>query len=238
MVRLSPRGAISASPCRREQELGGCLADIGVFIDEAGITEIYDALYSIVGEWWAEKGRLESAAVANALASIGGQLDKIGITLNAHATGPRDSLDIEIVSRLTEYIALDRNVGSVAAAKDLIASFVQNASTIARRSVVAGTDLRTPAGKRGRTRLEWYDNFTALLLKIANRGGIEPALNKDRDTGKRNGWLFEAALALETFLYPDMRSPSAEACGKRLERSKRRLVERQKSTRRRPNLSM
>jgi hypothetical protein len=104
--------------------------------------------------------------------------------------------------------------------------------------MVAGTDLRTRSGKRGRAPFEWYDNFTALLLKIAEIAGREPALNKDRDTGERGGWLFEAAIALETFLEPDMQSSSPEACGKRLERSKQRLVERQKSKRRGANLSM
>ncbi len=37
------------------------------------------------------------------------------------------------------------------------------------------------------------------------------------------GWLLNAAQALEAFLDPQMRSSSAEACGKRLERSKKRL---------------
>jgi hypothetical protein len=213
------------SPRTGTWRLSGAL---GVSIDEAGIAEIYEALCSIIGQWWNENARLDSAAVAQALISISQKLDKIRTTLNAHSTGPRNTLDIEIVSQLAGYIALDPNVGSITAAKDLIASFIQDATTIAHSGMVAGSDLRTRSGTHGRTRLEWYDDFTALLLKIANKAGMEPSLNKDRITGERRGWLFEAALALETFFYPKMRSPTDEACGKRLERGKQRLAGRQK----------
>jgi len=81
--------------------------------------------------------------------------------------------------------------------------------------------------------LDWYDDFTALLLDIANMAGVKPTLRKDRSIGARSGWLFEAAQALESFLYPEMRSPSPEACGKRLERSQRRLRERERQKARR-----
>jgi hypothetical protein len=70
---------------------------------------------------------------------------------------------------------------------------------------------------------EWYDEFTALLLEVADTAGVEPRLGKDGISGAWVGWLLGAAQALEAFLDPQMRSPSAEACGKRLERSKKRL---------------
>jgi hypothetical protein len=90
---------------------------------------------------------------------------------------------------------------------------------------VAYADLNQKAPNEGRTPMRWYDHFTALLLTIAEKAAVDPSLGKDRITGARTGWLFEAAQGLEAFLYPYMRSPSAEACGKRLERSKRRLAE-------------
>jgi spore cortex formation protein SpoVR/YcgB (stage V sporulation) len=63
----------------------------------------------------------------------------------------------------------------------------------------------------------------ALLLEVAETAEVEPRLSKDRISGERVGWLLDAARALEAFLHPRMRSPSDEACGKRLERSKTRL---------------
>jgi hypothetical protein len=90
--------------------------------------------------------------------------------------------------------------------------------------MVAYADLNQKALNKGRAPLRWYDEFTALLLDIAKKAGVEPSLCKDRIRGTRTGWLFKAAQALEPFLDPFMRSPSPEACGKRLERSKRRLA--------------
>jgi hypothetical protein len=90
--------------------------------------------------------------------------------------------------------------------------------------MVAYADLNRKAPNEGRAPLLWYDEFTALLLDIAAKAGVEPTLSKDRNTSARTGWLFEAAQALEPFLLKFMRSPSAEACGKRLERSKKRLA--------------
>ena len=71
--------------------------------------------------------------------------------------------------------------------------------------------------------LYYYDDFVDLLLDIAAKGGVEPKQFKDRVTGERRGWLFDAAQTFEAFLYKPMRSPGPEACGKRLERAVKRL---------------
>jgi hypothetical protein len=101
MVRVPPRGSTLATLPRKKQELGGCLVALGVSIDRAGGAEIYEVLCSIAGRWWVEKSRLETASVAEALISLSRQLDKIGTTLNAHATGLHQAVDIEIVCQLT-----------------------------------------------------------------------------------------------------------------------------------------
>ena len=93
-----------------------------------------------------------------------------------------------------------------------------------RFPLVACLPMVRQALNEGRAPLRWYDEFTALLLNIAEKAGVEPSLGKDRITRTRTGWLFEAAQALEAFLDPYMRSLSGEACGKRLERSRRRLA--------------
>ena len=100
--------------------------------------------------------------------------------------------------------------------------------------VVARAGLPGQPVERGRPALDWYDDFTTLLLEVAKKGDLEATLRTDRTTGARSGWLFDAARTFEMFLYPDMRSPSAEACFKRLERSLRRLrtPKRQKGPRR------
>jgi hypothetical protein len=120
-------------------------------------------------------------------------------------------------------LALDPEVGSRRQADKLIASFRGDAAKLAHACLVVALDLKQTVGESGRPPSEWYDEFTALLLKVAETAEVEPRLSKDRISGARVGWLLDAAQALEAFLYPQMRSPSAEACGKRLERSKTRL---------------
>jgi hypothetical protein len=120
-------------------------------------------------------------------------------------------------------LALDPEVGSRQQADKLIASFRGDAAKLAHACLVVAHDLKQRVGKDGRPPAGWHDDFTSLLLAIAEAGGLEPQLLKDRITGLRHGWLLDAAQALEAFLDPQMRSPSAEACGKRLERSKTRL---------------
>jgi hypothetical protein len=94
---------------------------------------------------------------------------------------------------------------------------------IALACMGASRNLGGEDSKGGREALYYYDDFTRLLLDVAERAGAQPSNIKDRETGERSGWLFDAAQAFESFLDKPMRSPSPEACGKRLERSRRRL---------------
>jgi len=230
MARLAARGTTNATPYRPQSDLAGRLADLHVSdaFDEDGLTEVYSRFGQIVGRWMAEEGRLDSKEIAEALISMSKQLDKIGAVLKGHETGLRDAADSEIVSQLAEHMALDPTVGSIPAAKKLITSFVRQCERIAHSGLVAGVDLKSQAGRPGRSPLQWYDDFTALLLEIAQKAGVRPTSGKDRISEKWGGWLFDAAAMLETFLAPEMRSPTNEARGRRLDRSRRRLRARQK----------
>jgi hypothetical protein len=138
-------------------------------------------------------------------------------------TGLHEIHDIAIVSQLATLLALDPEVGSRRQADQLIASFRGDAAKLAHACLVAARDLKRTVGESGRPQAEWHDEFTALLLDIAETAGAEPHSNKDRISGERGGWLLDTAQALEAFLDPQKRSPSAKACGKRLERSRTRL---------------
>jgi hypothetical protein len=113
---------------------------------------------------------------------------------------------------------------TISDAQQLISTFQKDAGRVGHACLVAYADLTRPAPNDGRSPLLWYDEFTALLLRVAAKAGIEAALYKDRIDQTRGGWLFDAAQAIEAFLDPFMRSPSPEACGKRLERSRKRLL--------------
>lgn len=177
----------------------------------------------IIGQWSIEDNRLDVAPLAKTFTAMGKELKKVAKILSGHETGLREIRDIAIVSQLAMILALDPEVGSRQQADKLIASLRDDAAKVAHACLVAARDLKQMVGESGRPQAEWYDQFTALLLEIAATAGVEPRLSKGRISGAREGWLLDAAQALELFLDPQMRSPSAEARGKRLERSKTHL---------------
>jgi hypothetical protein len=225
MGRLPATGARIASPCRDEAELHRVFSDlhVGHAFDSIAVHELYWKFGAVIGQWLSEQQRLEVSPIAKILLSTAKNLGEVSLLLGGLETGFHSEVEIAVAARTAKYLALDPAVGSYEKAQELISLFRQDANRIAHVCMVAVADLPEQSAQRGRRALYWYDDFTALLLDIADKAGIRPALRKDRGTGARSGWLFEAALALETFLYAQMRSPSAEACGSRLDRSKRRL---------------
>jgi hypothetical protein len=190
---------------------------------ESDISEFYGRLARIIGQWSAEDNRLDIAPLAQTFTAMSKELKKVAEILSGHETGLHEIHDIAIVSHLAMILALDPEVGSRRQADELIASFRGDAAKVAHACLVAACDLKRPVGKSGRPQAEWHDEFTALLLEVANTGGVKPRLSKDRISYAWVGWLLDAAQAFEGFLDPQMRSSSAEACGQRLYRSKTRL---------------
>jgi hypothetical protein len=237
MARLPARGAAVAAPCRDESELRGILSDlhIGHFFDVADIPDLYLKLGTVIGQWMAEQYGLEVSPVARTLLSMTNNLNEVAAFLSGLQTGMHSELEIAVASHVIEYLAIDPTVGSYEKAREFVSAFQQQAARMAHVCLVARAGLPDRPGERGRPALDWYHDFTALLLELAKKGHLKPTLRKDRITGARSGWLFEAAQALESFLYPEMRSPSPEACFKRLERSLKRLRDRKRQkTRDRP----
>ena len=224
MARLPTSGSTVATPLRSMADLRNVLGQLcpGNF-SESDISEFYGRLAQIIGQWSAEDNRLDVAPLAKTFSAMGQELKRVAEILSGHETGLHEIHDIAIVSQLATILALDPEVGSRRQADQLIASFRGDAAKLAHACLVAARDLKRTVGESGRPQAEWYDEFTALLLDIAETAGVESHSNKDRISGERGGWLLDAAQALEAFLDPQMRSPSAEACGKRLERSRTRL---------------
>jgi hypothetical protein len=233
MARLPTRGATISTPFQSgpnprvlsEADLRDLLADLcpQTVFAKSDVELFYSKLKYILGLWSAEHDRLDIAPLAKTFTAIGRDLDRVAKILCGHETGLREIHDIEMVSQLATILALDPEVGSRQQADKLIASFRGDAAKLAHACLVAARDLKETVGESGRPQAEWHDDFVALLLEVAEAAGVEPRLSKDRISGGRVGWLLDAAQALEAFLDPQMRSPSAEACGKRLERSKTRL---------------
>jgi hypothetical protein len=235
MGRMPAKGAATSTPFGSKDELQRVLVDLGVgeSFDVAAIDRVYSRLGQIIGSCDQERNRLEVATVAKALSTAANHLSEISKIFSGLETGLRDMVEISVASEIADLLALDPTVGSLSKAHQILSAFQQEAARMAHVCTIAHAALPDQPGERGRRPIDWYDDFTALLLEIAERGGITPTLRKDRTTGLRSGWLLDAARALEAFLdwkigderlsSHVMRSPSLEACGKRLERSLKRL---------------
>jgi hypothetical protein len=230
MARLPPSGVAIATPFQdgpnprilseidlRDVLMGLCPE---ASFSEAEIAEIYMEIKRILGRWHAEQGRPDTASLAALLTEMGDHLDSVAAGLSAIENGLHHIQDIELVSKLVSTLSEETSGGSRQQAHELIASFRGDAFKISDACRKGAADFREFVGKSGRPKLYWYDDFKTLLFKIARLGGVEPGLGKDRITQERTGWLVEAAQKLEIFFDPDMRSPDAESCGKRLERAK------------------
>ena len=225
MKRLPVKQASLVTPVGSKDDIKRALKKLGVGekVDEAAIDDIYLELAKIIGRWFEEQSAKGASPVAKALLSTGKELIAAAKLFGGQETGLHTHVEIESTSYVKEILALDPTVGSIDDAEQVLRIFRDGASRIGHACMVAYADLASEASKGGREHLHYYDDFTGLLLVIAGKAGVEPKNLKDRVTGLRSGWLCEAAQAFEPFLYESMRSPSAEASGKRLERSRRRL---------------
>jgi hypothetical protein len=195
-------------------------------VNEKTLGDLYLTIGAVNGKWLSDWGQPEVLPIARRLASSAKFLEDLANGLAGLQTGMRQSEDIELALLARQALSLNPLVGNLSRADKKLRSFQQQCSEMAQSFWVALKMLKEERGKAGRKELDWYDDFTEFLLKIAKLANIEPNLNKDRGSGERGGWLFKAAQELEYFLYPPMRSASAEACGKRLERSLERLKRR------------
>jgi hypothetical protein len=223
MARLSDSGASIATPLKDEGVLHLVLSDLGAHgFDPAAVHELYVKLSIIIGLWLSEQNRVEVVPVAKALLAAAKSLNEASSVLGGLEEGFHSDIEIAVASRAAQTLALDPTVGSLRKAQEIICLFRQDAARIAHVCMVARADLPDRPDESGRRVLDWYDDFTALLLDLASKADGARTRWRGRDR-VRIGWLLEAAQALEPFLYREMRSPSAEACGKRLQRSRKRL---------------
>jgi hypothetical protein len=228
-----PRGILDDARAERGRSQGRPRqAGSTAAFNDAEVHEVHLEIAKIYGVWMAEEESKLVSPVESALRSTGKNLIEASRLLNGRTTGLRDRVQLEVTTLTTEILALNPTVGGQDNARQIVGTFQADAERVGQACLIAYADLSRRAPNEGRAPLLWYDRFTALLLGIAKKVGIEPTLNKNRIDQARGGWLFDAAQALESFLDPYMRSPSAEACGKRLERSRKRLL---KAHRQNPN---
>jgi len=204
MVRLPVRGTTLSMPRRKEVALRTVLVELCPDADASKLNfdDYHRRLGQMIGRWSAEQARLDTSPLMKSLAEIRRDLERISDILGAHDEGIHEIHDIEVVSHLTSLLTANPEIGSPSEAGKLIDRFRRDATTLAQACLVSEQELKRVVGKHGRPREAWYDDFTKLLLDIADAAGVKPSLSKDRISGERVGWLMDAAEALETFLEP------------------------------------
>jgi hypothetical protein len=239
LKRLPITGASIATSALGEEELKRVLDGLGLSesFDDGEVHALYLKIAAVHGAWFSEQESREVKPVAKAVLTTAEALREAAKFLSGHETGFRTHVEVETTSAAARALACDPTVGSIAAGHEILGTFRKEAERIGHACMVAYAELTQKDDREDHKRLRWYDDFTALLLEVAQKAGANPSIGKDRITGFRTGWLFKAAQALEPFLDPVMRSPTPEACGKRLERS-RTVLKRQKPSKRGSHLSM
>src|SRR5258707_7398537 len=202
MARIPISGATIATPFRygpkprvlTEADLRDLLADLcpQTVFAKSDVEVFYSKLKYILGLWSAEHDRLDIAPLAKTFTAMAKELKKVAEILSGHETGLREIHDIAIVSQLVTILALDPEVGSRQQADKLIASFRGDAAKLAHACLVAARDLKETVGESGRPQAQWHDEFTALLLEVAQTARVKPRLSKDRISDARVGWLLDA----------------------------------------------
>src|SRR5271169_5476511 len=197
--KIRPRGATIASVYLNETDSEPAAAEFRKRIyrlcpshpfDNETLNQLYSDFGVVIGKWLSEWGQPELLPIARRLASTARFLEQLAQGLAGFQKGMRQSEDIEFALLARQALSLNPLVGDLLRADEKLTSFQKQCSEMAQVFWVAFRTLKEDRGKSGRKKLDWYDDFTALLLKIANLAHIKPNLNKDRITKARGGWLF------------------------------------------------
>jgi hypothetical protein len=227
MKRLSISGASLALPALTRADLRGALERLQVShaFDEPALDNLYLQLGKIIGSWLANEQSKDGAPVSSALRKVAKDLAGAAQLLSGRETGIRSTTQIFATRMASQILALDPALKTNA--NDYLLTFLEHANRVGHACQVAAADLAQKSNLKGKEKLHWYDDFTKLLVGIAERAGVRPTLGNDSVHDTPCGWLFDAAQELEGFLFSWMLSPSGKACGRRLERSLKRIDQRQ-----------
>lgn len=227
MRRLPISGASSAGGELTRANLSDALERlrVGHAFDDVALDDLYSELGQITGSWLAIEQSKEAAPVRSALRKLGKDLVAAAQLLSGNETGIRTTAEI-FATRLTkDVLALDPTMETDAG--EFLVKFRRDAARVGHACHIAAADLSRKSDLKGKEKLSWYDDFTKLLRSIAERAKVRPTLGYDPESNIHCGWLLDAAQEMEAFLAPKMRSPKIRSCGRRLERSLKRLGQQQ-----------
>lgn len=173
-------------------------------------------------KWEEPYTAIEVKDVVRSLKTRAKQLDQIASIGTITRQGFASAHDLAVSGQVVQVLASDPNIAKVEAAHVYLRDFCETAGNIASACRAAASTLQSIKGTGGKSRYDWYDEFTAVLVEICKQNKIEPTVGTDRITGEPVGGLPAVASAFERLLLPKMRSRTPPAMVKRLQRSLKR----------------
>jgi hypothetical protein len=223
---LTRRGSSIATANITEREFAGIIEHVndwtGLNVEPRG--EVYallrERLPFVAGKYWGEVQRVQrqpvlERALADALRTVTGQLSPL------HG-GMQLGEDTEVLNLLRDAVD-EAHKGRHPHPREVLETslkIVEGLETYCERALVR---VALAPAKRGRKANEWYDEFVILMSEVARRLGVKVTTagnwNRDPHSTPFTVLVFET----EKFLPEGARSPSEEACGKRIDESRKRL---------------
>ena len=224
MAKLPKSGIEYQCLDEREVTLAEIVASLGLKpLSKKAQREIRRRLGFALAMWDEPHTALQTKDVAGSLKTRATELDHVASLGAITRTGFARGQDIADGEQLVQILVSNPEIGTVKAAHEYLRNFCDRAGIIASSCRAAAANLQSRKGRRGRSRYDWYDEFTAVLLEICKQNKIEPTLATDRISGEATGNLSKIALAFECLLPPKMRSGKPATIVKRLGRSMERL---------------
>jgi hypothetical protein len=227
MAKLPRRGVGYQSLYEDKTTLPEVVATLGLEpLSEESECELRVMLGLALAQWEEPYTDIQVKDVVTALNAQAKRLDGLAPLAAVARCGFCRGEDIAVSGHLVQVLASNPTISNVEAAHAYLSEFCDRAQDIASACRAAAKGVLSTRGKSGRSRYDWYDQFTAALVELCNQNQIEPSAGIDPISDEPIGGLCEVASEFERLLLPKMRSPTPAALVKRLQRSLKRIRER------------
>ena len=141
--------------------------------DNAALDDLYWRLGGINGNWLANEQSKHGAPVRSALRKAGKDLAAVVQLLSGHETGIRSTTEIFASTLTKQILALDPTLK--AEPNQYLPDFLDYAKRVGDACQIAAADLARKSDVSGKDELDWYNDFTRLLITIAETSrGVHP----------------------------------------------------------------
>lgn len=223
MARIEHPGVGLQLPDEREVRLANVLAGLGLRpLDEKELHELRTEIGFALGRWRESNSGVHSGDVARRMRKFASQLENMKCLLTAVDKGLHRQEDIQAAMLLASALRGLPTISGVEAAHEHIGRFREMAADVSIAMRVAAQSLDSiKVGNK--PQYDWHDSFVLAIAKICQQNGIDVKKVSSRKFDEPSGRFFEVVAAFEQLLLPKMRTRTAAALAKRINRSLDRL---------------